>query len=128
MPGGEVRQLGAEVPEGWMGLDIGPGTAAEFSDVIRDARTVLWNGPMGVFEDPRFEAGTRTVAEAVAETRASPWSAAATAPPRWPQFGLDDGRRPPVDGRRRVAGAARAGRPPRPGGAQGGPECLTASR
>jgi phosphoglycerate kinase len=68
--GGEVRQIGASVPDGWMGLDIGPGTAAEFSDVVLEARTVFWNGPMGVFEDPRFEAGTRTVAEAVAETRA----------------------------------------------------------
>jgi phosphoglycerate kinase len=67
--GGDVRQIGASVPDGWMGLDIGPGSAAEFSDVILDARTVFWNGPMGVFEDPRFEAGTRTVAEAVAETR-----------------------------------------------------------
>jgi phosphoglycerate kinase len=52
-----------------MGVDIGPGTAAEFGDVIRDAGTVLWNGPMGVFEDPRFEAGTRAVGEAVAEGR-----------------------------------------------------------
>ena len=67
--GGEVRQVGADVPDGWMGLDIGPGTAAEFSDVIAEAGQVLWNGPMGVFEDPRFEAGTRTVAEAVAECR-----------------------------------------------------------
>jgi phosphoglycerate kinase len=67
--GGDVRQIGTSVPDGWMGLDIGPGSAAEFSDVILDARTVFWNGPMGVFEDPRFEAGTRTVAEAVAETR-----------------------------------------------------------
>jgi phosphoglycerate kinase len=65
--GGEVRQLGRSVPDGWMGLDIGPGTAAEFSDVIADARTVFWNGPMGVFEDPRFEAGTHTVAQAVAD-------------------------------------------------------------
>ena len=64
-----MRQFGADLPDGWMGLDIGPGTAAEFADVIAEARTVLWNGPMGVFEDPRFEAGTRTVAEAVAETR-----------------------------------------------------------
>jgi phosphoglycerate kinase len=68
--GGEVRQMGANVPDGWMGLDIGPGTAAEFTDVILEARTVLWNGPMGVFEDPRFEAGTRAVAGALAETKA----------------------------------------------------------
>jgi len=67
--GGEVRQAGTNLPEGWMGLDIGPGTAAEFTDIILEARTVLWNGPMGVFEDPRFEAGTRAVAEAMAETR-----------------------------------------------------------
>ena len=68
--GGDVRQLGTSIPDGWMGLDIGPGSAAEFTDVILDARTVFWNGPMGVFEDPRFEAGTRTVAQAVADTRA----------------------------------------------------------
>jgi phosphoglycerate kinase len=67
--GGEVRQLGADVPDGWMGLDIGPGTAAEFSDIIAEARTVLWNGPMGVFEDPRFAAGTQVVAEALADAR-----------------------------------------------------------
>ena len=67
--GGEVRQMGTNLPDGWMGLDIGPGTAAEFSDVIGNARQVLWNGPMGVFEDPRFVAGTRTVAEAVADCR-----------------------------------------------------------
>jgi phosphoglycerate kinase len=68
--GGEVRQFGTSLPEGWMGLDIGPGSAADFGDAALDARTVFWNGPMGVFEDPRFEAGTRTVAEAVAESSA----------------------------------------------------------
>ena len=68
-PSGETRQVGADVPDEWIGLDIGPGTAAEFADVIGAAATVLWNGPMGVFEDPRFAAGTRTVAEAVAATR-----------------------------------------------------------
>jgi len=68
--GGEVRQMGRSLPEGWMGLDIGPGTAAEFTDVILDARTLFWNGPMGVFEDPRFEAGTRTIADAIAQTKA----------------------------------------------------------
>ena len=65
--GGEVRQVGQSVPDGWMGVDIGPGTAAEFSDIIAEAQTVLWNGPLGVFEDPRFEAGTKHVAHAVAE-------------------------------------------------------------
>lgn len=68
--GGEVRQAGTSLPDGWMGLDIGPGTAAEFSDVVLDARTVFWNGPMGVFEDPRFAAGTRTLAQAVADSKA----------------------------------------------------------
>lgn len=67
---GETRQIGVDVPEGWIGLDIGPGSAAEFSDAVTEARTVLWNGPMGVFEDPRFAAGTRAVAEAMAATSA----------------------------------------------------------
>ena len=88
--GGEVRQVGTSMPDGWMGLDIGPGSAVEFCDVIADARTVLWNGPMGVFEDPRFAAGTRTLAEAVAACRGFTVvgggdSAAATR-----QFGLAD--------------------------------------
>ena len=88
--GGEVRQFGRDLPDGWMGLDIGPGSAAEFSDVIAEARQILWNGPMGVFEDPRFEAGTRTVAEAVADCPGFTVigggdSAAAAA-----QFGVDD--------------------------------------
>jgi phosphoglycerate kinase len=67
--GGEVRQSGVDLPEGWMGLDIGPGTAAAFGDVIAEAGTILWNGPMGVFEDPRFAAGTRHVAQCMAEAR-----------------------------------------------------------
>ena len=88
--GGEVRNFGRALPDGWMGLDIGPGSAAEFGDVIGEARTILWNGPMGVFEDPRFGAGTRAVAEAVADSRGFSVigggdSAAAVA-----QFGLAD--------------------------------------
>lgn len=66
---GEVRHVGRDVPEGWMGVDIGPESAGTFSDIILEGRTILWNGPMGVFEDPRFEAGTKVVAEAVAESR-----------------------------------------------------------
>ncbi len=68
--GGDVRQTGADIPEGWMGVDIGPGSAAAFGDVIHEAGTVLWNGPMGVFEDARFGGGTGAVAAAMAETRA----------------------------------------------------------
>jgi phosphoglycerate kinase len=67
---GEVRQMGCSLPEGWKGLDIGPGSAAEFSDALHEARTVFWNGPMGMFEDSRFAAGTRSVAQALADSRA----------------------------------------------------------
>ena len=66
----EVRHTGPDLPDGWTGADIGPGTAAAFGDVIAEAGTVFWNGPMGVFEDPRFAAGTGAVAAAVAEARA----------------------------------------------------------
>jgi phosphoglycerate kinase len=58
---------GVEVPDGWMGLDIGPRTAAAYSGAIAAAGTVLWNGPMGAFELEPFAAGTRAVAEAVAD-------------------------------------------------------------
>jgi phosphoglycerate kinase len=64
---GEVRTLGEEIPEGWQGLDIGPATVKVYADEIRSAGTVLWNGPMGVFEDARFSAGTAGVAQAVAD-------------------------------------------------------------
>jgi phosphoglycerate kinase len=56
-----------DLPDGWLGLDIGPDTRADFGARIRRAKTVFWNGPMGVFEWPRFADGTRAVAEAVAE-------------------------------------------------------------
>ena len=57
---------GVEVPDGWMGLDVGPRTVAAYADAIAGAGTVLWNGPMGAFELEPFAAGTRGVAEAVA--------------------------------------------------------------
>ena len=68
--GGTVRQMGRSLPDGCRGLDIGPGSAAEFDDVIAGARTVFWNGPMGLFEDDRFAAGTRAVAQSMADSRA----------------------------------------------------------
>jgi phosphoglycerate kinase len=65
----ERRELdGVDVPEGWMGLDIGRGTAELYADDIAGAGTVFWNGPMGAFELEPFAGGTRTVAEAVAKS------------------------------------------------------------
>ena len=58
-----------EIPENMMGLDIGPKTAEMYAEVIRDAGTVFWNGPMGVFEMENFAAGTKTVAQAVADAQ-----------------------------------------------------------
>ena len=55
-----------DLPDGWLGLDIGPETREHFAAVIGGARTVFWNGPMGVFEWPRFAEGTKAIAEAVA--------------------------------------------------------------
>jgi phosphoglycerate kinase len=66
-PGTETRELnGVDVPEGWMGLDVGSNTAANFGKRIARAGTVFWNGPMGAFEVEPFDLGTRAVAEAVA--------------------------------------------------------------
>ena len=63
---GTVRTVGPDVPEGWMGLDVGPETVEAYGACLKGAGTVLWNGPMGVFEDARFAAGTAGVARAVA--------------------------------------------------------------
>jgi phosphoglycerate kinase len=67
-PDAETRVVAFDaLPEGWLGLDIGPRTRERFAQEIRAARTVFWNGPMGVFEWPRFSEGTRAAAAAVAE-------------------------------------------------------------
>ena len=55
-----------EIPDGWMGLDIGPKAAAEFKTEIENSNSILWNGPMGVFEMSNFAAGTMQIADAVA--------------------------------------------------------------
>lgn len=67
---GEVRVFAGDLAEGWEGADIGPETAALFEGVLDTAATVFWNGPMGVFEDPRFASGTDAVAQAMANSAA----------------------------------------------------------
>jgi phosphoglycerate kinase len=79
-----------EVPDGWMGLDVGPRTAARYAEAIASAGTVLWNGPMGAFEMEPFAAGTRTVAEAVAASPATTVIGGGDSVAALRQFGLDD--------------------------------------
>ena len=67
----EIKNCKAgEVPDGWQGLDIGPETIKLFSDAVKEARTIVWNGPMGVFENPDFAKGTLAIATAMAESDA----------------------------------------------------------
>ncbi len=70
-PDAEARIVAFDaIPDGWLGLDIGPETAKHFGSVLRGASTIFWNGPMGVFEWPRFAEGTKAIAEAVAASEA----------------------------------------------------------
>jgi phosphoglycerate kinase len=87
---GNFATWGAQVPDGGKGFDIGPGSAAAFSDIVMDARTVFWNGPMGMFEDERFAAGTRTVAQAMADTKAFTVVGGGDSAAALAQFRLDD--------------------------------------
>ena len=61
----------SEIPDGWQGLDIGPKTRELFAEAIKSAKTVVWNGPMGVFEFEAFANGTKAVAKAMAESDAT---------------------------------------------------------
>jgi phosphoglycerate kinase len=87
----QVRTVDArEIPDGWMGLDIGPRTEAAFGAPIAAAGTVLWNGPMGVFELPPFAGGTQAIARAVAESSAESIVGGGDTASAVEQFGLAD--------------------------------------
>jgi phosphoglycerate kinase len=87
----ERRDLdGVEVPDGWMGLDVGPRTAELYGRAVADAGTVLWNGPMGAFELAPFAAGTRAVAEAVAAATGTTVIGGGDSVAAVRKFGLED--------------------------------------
>ncbi|MGE5282632.1 MAG: phosphoglycerate kinase [Chloroflexota bacterium] len=87
----EARESdGVEVPDGWMGLDVGPRTAQAYAEAIAAAGTVLWNGPMGAFELAPFAAGTRVVAEAVAAAPGTTVVGGGDSVAALQQFGLAD--------------------------------------
>jgi phosphoglycerate kinase len=86
----QVDNVGVDIPAGAKGMDIGADTAEQFGEEIKKAKTVFWNGPMGVFEDERFEKGTRTVAEAVAEAEGFTVVGGGDSASALAQFGLDD--------------------------------------
>ena len=69
-PEAKTQIVGADIPDGWMGLDIGPKTVELYASAIKDAKTVVWNGPMGCFEMPKFAEGTMGVCKAVAQVKA----------------------------------------------------------
>ena len=64
--GTPVQVVTEPIPDGWMGVDIGPETTAVFTQIVKHAQTIVWNGPMGVFETEPFDVGTRQIAEAIA--------------------------------------------------------------
>jgi len=87
----EIRELdGVDVPDGWMGLDIGPKSSAAYGELIATAGSVFWNGPMGAFEIEPFAAGTRAVAEAVAACPGTSVVGGGDSAAALAQFGLQD--------------------------------------
>lgn len=86
----EVVEFAENIPDGFEGLDIGPQAISSFTAAIAPAATILWNGPMGVFEDPRFTVGTEAVARAVAASGASSVVGGGDSVAALQKFGLED--------------------------------------
>ncbi len=86
----ETQVSGVDVPDGWMGLDVGPDSAARAAELIKSAGSVVWNGPMGAFELAPFSAGTRTVAQACADSDAITVIGGGDSVAAVVQFGLAD--------------------------------------
>ena len=85
VPAGQIPEEG-----GWEGFDIGPATIAKYTDVIKSAKTVVWNGPMGVFEMPPFDAGTKAIAEAIVASGATSIIGGGDSAAAIQEFGLAD--------------------------------------
>jgi phosphoglycerate kinase len=87
----EVKTVASDaMPDGWMGMDIGPKTIEMYTEAVKGAGTVVWNGPMGVFEFPAFEDGTKAVAEAMASCGALTIIGGGDSAAAVSKFGLDD--------------------------------------
>jgi phosphoglycerate kinase len=89
-PAANTKIVEGPIPDGWLGLDIGPKTIAEYTLAIRSAGTVVWNGPMGKFEDEPFSKGTRAIAEAMAQSKAVTIVGGGETAEAVEAFGLDD--------------------------------------
>ena len=81
---------GGDIPDGWMGVDIGPATAKHYADLVRKAATVVWNGPVGWFEREAYSAGTKAVANALAECKGVTVVGGGETATAVEQFGVDD--------------------------------------
>jgi phosphoglycerate kinase len=89
-PDDDVETVGTDIQDGWKGVDIGPETVEMFSAKIADAGTVLWNGPMGMFEDDRFAEGTKALAEAVSNSKGFTVVGGGDSAAALAKFGLDE--------------------------------------
>lgn len=85
-----TRTVDQEIPDGWMGLDIGPKTISEFKNSLSKAKTILWNGPLGVFETPPFDGGTRQIADFVSTLKVTTLIGGGDTAAAIKQFGLGE--------------------------------------